>query len=82
MGTYFKLWLESVKEAAVQEVMEIAERLCNVFCHEQSNARTERLNGKIQEVKTIVKGYRKFENFRSAILYFCGGLDIYLQQCR
>lgn len=80
-STYFKLWLESVKNAAVQEVIEIAEMfgrhyegVCNALCHEQSNARAERLNGKIQEVKTV--GPRKFENFRSAILFFCGGLDI------
>ena len=88
-STYFKLWLESVKNAAVREVTEIAEMfrrhyegVCNALYHEQSNARAERLNGKIQEVKTIGRGYRKFENFRSAILFFCGGLDLYLQRCR
>lgn len=35
------------------------------------------LNGKIQEVKTVGRGYRKLENFRSAILFFHGGLDLY-----
>ena len=34
------------------------------------------MNGKIQEIKTIGRGYRKFENFRVAILFFCGGLDL------
>ncbi len=34
----------------------------------------ERLNGKIQENKIIAKGYRTFKNFRSAILFFLGGL--------
>ena len=77
----FKFLLESVKNAAVQEVTEIAERfgrhyegVCNALCHEQSNTRVERLNVKIQKVKTIGPG--KFENFRSAILFFCGGLDL------
>jgi len=37
----------------------------------------ERLNGKIQELKTIGKGYWKFENFKSAILFFHGGLNLY-----
>jgi len=37
----------------------------------------ERLNGKIQEVKTVARGYRTFKNFRSAILFFHGGLDLY-----
>jgi hypothetical protein len=27
--------------------------------------------------KTIGRGYRTFDNFRSAILFFYGGLDIY-----
>ncbi len=71
---YFQLWFESVKEAAVKEIMKVAEMferhltgVCNALCHEQSNARA--CNGKIQEVKTIGRGYRKFENFRSAILF-------------
>lgn len=60
---YMKLWFESVKEAAVKEVTEIAEMferhlkgVCNALCHEQSNARAERLNGKIQEVKPLEEG--------------------------
>ncbi len=39
----------------------------------------ERLNGKIQELKTVGKGYRTFTNFRSAILFFHGGLNLYPQ---
>ena len=35
-----------------------------------SNAMAERLNGKIQEIKTVARGYRIFKNFRSAILFF------------
>ena len=38
-----------------------------------------RLNGKIQEVKTVGRGYRKNEYLRSAFLYYCGGLDLYSQ---
>lgn len=41
------------------------------------NGKAERINGKIQEIKTVSRGYRKFENFRSAVLFFCGGLDLY-----
>lgn len=37
----------------------------------------ERLNGKIQELKYIGKGNRIFDNFRSAILFFFGGLNLY-----
>jgi len=48
--------------------------------HNFNNAMAERLNGKIQEVKLIGRGYRTFENFRSAILFFHGGLDLYPQK--
>ena len=34
------------------------------------------MNGRIQEIKTVGRGYRKFENFRIAILFLCGGLDL------
>ncbi|MCY4159152.1 MAG: hypothetical protein OXE92_03260 [Bacteroidetes bacterium] len=44
------------------------------------DAIAERMYGKIQEVKTGGRGYRKFENFRSAILFFCGGLALYPKQ--
>ena len=86
---YFYYWFESVKEAAVNEILQVAQMferhltgVCSALCHEQSNARAERINGKIQEVKTIGRGYRKFENFRSAILFFCGDLDLYPQYSR
>ena len=37
----------------------------------------EKLNGKIQEVKLVGRGCRTFKNFRSAMLFFHGGLDLY-----
>ena len=45
--------------------------LSNKFSH----AVVERLNGKIQVLKSISRGYWTFDNFRSAILFFYGGLD-------
>ncbi len=88
-NTYFDLWLKSLKKESVKEVTKVAEMferhyegVCNALCHQQSNGKAERINGKIQEIKTVSRGYRKFENFRSAVLFFCGGLDIYPQQCR
>lgn len=42
-----------------------------------NNGMAERLNGKIQEIKSVARGYRTFKNFRSAILFFYGGLDLY-----
>jgi transposase len=42
-----------------------------------NNARAERLNGAIQEIKTIGRGYIKTENFRIAILFFYGNLNLF-----
>ncbi len=49
----------------------------NALLMNLTNAMAERLNGKIQELKTVGKGYRTITNFRSAILFFYGGLDLY-----
>src|SRR5690606_23131475 len=49
----------------------------NALLMNLNNAMAERLNGKIQELKTVGKGYRTFTNFRSAILFFHGGLNLY-----
>ena len=53
--------------------------VCNALVEGFSNAMAERLNGKIQEIKATARGYRTFKNFRSAILFFHGGLDLYPQ---
>jgi transposase len=51
----------------------------NAMVKTLNNAMDERLNGKIQELKTVGKGYGKFENFRSAIIFFHGHLNLYPQ---
>jgi transposase len=49
----------------------------NAMISNHTNAMAERLNGKIQEIKLCGRGYRTFTNFRSAILFFHGGLQLY-----
>ena len=56
--------------------------VCNALVESASNAMAERLNGKIQIIKTIGRGYRNFTNFRSAILVFNGGLNLYPHSLR
>ncbi|MEO5510366.1 MAG: ISL3 family transposase [Longimicrobiales bacterium] len=41
-----------------------------------TNARTEAMNAKIQEIKYRARGYRNRDNFRMAILFHCGRLDL------
>jgi len=42
-----------------------------------TNARAERINGAIQELKTIGRGYANPQNFINAILFFHGDLDVF-----
>lgn len=42
-----------------------------------TNARAESINSKIQWVKRMANGYRNRENFRNAIYFHLGGLDLY-----
>lgn len=57
-------------------------RLRNVvsYCtHGITNAVAEGLNSKIMAIKRRVGGYRNRENFKTAILFHCGGLSLYPQ---
>jgi len=56
-----------------------AKGVVNALISNLNNAMAERLNGKIQEVKLVGRGYRIFENLRNAMLFFHGGLDVYPQ---
>lgn len=41
-----------------------------------SNAVSEGLNSKIQAIKANARGFRSFKNYRIAILFFCGKLNL------
>lgn len=45
--------------------------------HPITNAVTERLNSKIQSLKSTARGFRNFQNYRTRILFFCGKLHLY-----
>jgi transposase len=77
-------WVSDTMRKNIKEVTKVVEMFNNHFkgvinalITTFNNGMAERLNGKIQELKTVGKGYRTFANFRSAILFFHGGLDLY-----
>jgi len=77
-------WLNHAVSSNIKEIIKVADMfknhfkgIVNAMVNNFSNAMAERLNGKIQEIKTCGRGYRKFENFRNAILFFHGGLSLY-----
>ena len=76
-------WRTDAKNAKIKEITEVVEMfdrhtkgIINAIETGASNARAERLNGAIQELKTRGRGYRKTENFRIAILFFNGNLKM------
>ena len=42
-----------------------------------TNATAESINSKIQWLKKAACGYRSRKRFKTAILFHCGGLDLY-----
>lgn len=76
-------WFNALKNYTIKPLIAVKEMferhrvaIANALCHPESNAFAERTNGTIQELKTIAKGFRNVENFRIAILFHCGKLDL------
>lgn len=50
--------------------------LVTYFAHPITNALTEGFNSKIQAIRAEARGFRRFANYRTRILFFCGKLDL------
>jgi len=80
----FNQWTIDSKGKEIKEIDKVVDMfnnhikgVVNALISNLTNAMAERLNGKIQELKTVGRGYRTFKNFRSAILFFNGKLNLY-----
>jgi transposase len=76
-------WLEQVKDSELPKMKLVALTLIEHFAGlvnavkwKLTNAYAESLNASIQEIKTVARGFRRFESFRVAILFFLGKLDL------
>jgi transposase len=47
------------------------------FTHRITNSGAESINSLIKRVKTNARGFRNRDRFRMAIMFHCGGLDLY-----
>jgi len=81
---FFKDWYKRVIHTKLTPLKKVAQtirdRLVNVvsYCtHGITNAVAEGMNSKIMSIKRRVGGYRNRENFKTAIYFHCGGLDLY-----
>ena len=81
---YWKQWYFWATHSRLAPVVEVARminnHLANVmtyFDHRITNAVSEGLNSKIQTIKKMACGYRNRDNFKTAIFFHCGGLNLY-----
>jgi transposase len=87
--TPYNKWTTDSKRKNIKEIDNVVETfnnqisgVVNALILNLCNAMAERLNGKNQKLKIVVKNYRTFANFRNAILFLHGGLDLYSQSLK
>jgi transposase len=81
---FFKSWYFSATHSQLIPMIKVAKTIKNHFediitylKHHITNAFAEGINSKIQQIKTVARGFRGFTNYRNAILFYCGKLDLY-----
>lgn len=84
--SFFKRWYYWATHSRLRPVIEVAKmiknHLANILTylkHHITNAVAEGLNSKIQQIKSVARGFRSFKNYRMAILFHCGKLALYPQ---
>ncbi|MDR3342307.1 MAG: transposase [Treponema sp.] len=83
-GQLFKEWYFSATHSQLAPVIKVAKMLKRYFensitywTHRISNSFAEGINSVIQHIKATARGFRNFQNYRTSILFYCGGLDLY-----
>jgi transposase len=81
---FFKDWYFSATHSQLAPVIKVAKMLkrhfgniITYFTHHISNSFAEGINSVIQHIKATARGFRSFQNYRTSILFYCGGLDLY-----
>ncbi|GAB6393666.1 MAG: ISL3 family transposase [Treponematales bacterium] len=79
----FASWFLSATHSGLDPVVKVAKMLkthleyvLTWWQHRITNSYAEGINSVIQEIKTVARGFRNFANYRTAILFFCGKLDL------
>jgi len=80
---FFDSWYQQVIKTTISHVTKIADMIknhldavLNYFDFAITNASSEGVNSKIQTVSSNARGFRSFGSFRTAVLFFCGKLDL------
>lgn len=84
--SFFDQWHQAANSTGLQPIQKVARMfldhitgLLSYSVHKVTNAVTEGFNSKIQMIRSAARGFRSFENYRVAILFHCGKLDLYPQ---
>lgn len=80
---YFDHWYFWATHSRLKPIIRAAKVLKNhlpyiltYFDHHITNATSEGINSKIQNIKANARGFRNYENYRIAILFHCGKLQL------
>lgn len=80
---FFENWYINVLESDIKPMISVADTLLkhlrgvvNAAVTTLSNGIAENINGKIQIVKSIARGFKSVEGYRNALLFFNGNLDL------
>jgi transposase len=81
---WYKRWHFWATHSRLQPVKKVASMIrrhlpgvLSYFTHRITNSASEALNSTIQMIKKRAFGFRSFENFRTAVLFRCGGLQLH-----
>lgn len=82
--SFFAGWYGWATRSQIPAIVEVAKTIkrhfANIITYLKlpiTNAGSEGLNSKIQMIKYRARGYRNEDRFERAILFHCGGLDLY-----
>jgi transposase len=80
---FFNQWKRSVMYSRLAKVKAVAKtlhkhltNLLTYFVHPITNAVSEGFNSRIQAIKADARGFRRFANYRTRILFHCGKLSM------
>lgn len=81
---FFTKWYRWVSKSDLPPMVKVAAtlkahlpNLLNFILHPITNGLAEGMNSKIQAIKSSARGFKNFFNYRTRILFFCGGLRLH-----
>ncbi|NKC16674.1 MAG: hypothetical protein GKR94_32120 [Gammaproteobacteria bacterium] len=81
---FFQRWFGGARRSQLEPIKTVAltvknhlEGILNYLRHRVTNGVAEGMNSKIQTVRRNARGHRNTENLKTAIMFFCGRLELH-----